>query len=286
MRGGFRRGRFDKVPQPGTIGSYTEAFYPPRVYYYYTHPPTSTTTSAATVIVPSIDDGVGDSRGREVPIQGVSSAMGRRVPPILQDFIGCFVDANQCAADSRAFTILESGKEPLNILHYPYLLSANSGRENVDTSGKLPQSNEVGNRSLRIWEDALGLPNELKFYSSVNVSSEMTSSTMERLRIRPVKQKRIVKPVRRGAKVVILNPAAGESIQETRKTKRNLGDDDDDVGGVKKQPKGEDDDPEGEGEGEYDKDDDEASISFQVDDDDDGGDLDGPEGSGGEDDFF
>ncbi|KAH9599747.1 hypothetical protein LSM04_003799 [Trypanosoma melophagium] len=285
MRGGFRRGRFDKVPQPGTIGSYTEAFYPPRVYYYYTHPPIPTNTSAATVIVPSIDDGVGDSRGREVPFQGVSSAMARRVPPTLQDFIGCFVDSNQCTADSRVFTIVESGKEPLNILHYPYLLSGNSGHGNLDAQGKQPHGNEVDHSSLRIWEDALGLPSELKFYSSVSVSGEMTSSTMERLRIRPVKRKRIVKPVRRGAKVVVLTPTAGEGVQETRKTRRNLGDDDD-VGGVKKQPKGEDDEHEGEGEGEYDKDDDEASISFQVDDDDDGGDLDGPEGSGGDDDFF
>ncbi|KEG07492.1 hypothetical protein DQ04_09641010 [Trypanosoma grayi] len=289
MRGGFRRGRFDKVPQPGTIGSYTEALYPPRAYHYYTQRSLAATPTGPTVIVPSIDDGVGDSRGREVSTQGTSPVMHKKSIPLLRDFVDCFIDGNQYVGDTRAFAVVDAGSEPLNMLHYPYLLCSNTVGDGISptaVTGNQFQNDTAGYPNLRLWEEVLGLPNELRIYSALNARGEMTGFTGDRLRIRPVKRKRVVKPVRRGAKVIVLAALGDDGVPETRRVKRGAGDEDAQDGGAKAQLKQEDDDAEEERGGDFDKDDDEASLSFQVDDDDDGGDLDGPEGSGGEDDFF
>ncbi|ESS70552.1 hypothetical protein TCDM_00693 [Trypanosoma cruzi Dm28c] len=289
MRGGFRRGRFDRLPQPGAVNSYSEAIYPPRVYHYYTQQSVVAASSSAGVIVPSIDDGVGETRGREAIPQGVGPVMDKKSPPLLRDFVGCFIDGNQHVANSRAFAVLDSGKEPLNVLHYPTLLGINGKDE--DAGAPIADKNAAhvstaGDHELRRWEDSLGLPAELRIYGLAKSTGDMPTAAVDRLRIRPSKRKRIVKPIRRGTKVVVLPPACTEDAQEIKKVRRIVGEEEENEGGNRAQPKRENDDRNEEGSGGFDREDDEASLSYNVDDDDDGGDLDGPEGSGGEDDFF
>ncbi|ESL08134.1 hypothetical protein TRSC58_04168 [Trypanosoma rangeli SC58] len=290
MRGGFRRGRFDKVPQPGAVSTYSEAIYPSRVYHHYTQQPSSPVPALATVIVPSIDDGVGESRGREGLPHGAGAMMDKKTPPLLRDFVGCFIDGSQYIANSRAFTVLESGKEPLNVLHYPSLLGISKKDPSIEgaiADNDAPQTSTVVEQQIRHWEDALGLPAELRLYGLVKDSGEMPAAAVDRLRIRPAKQKRIVKPIRRGTKVVVLPLAGADDTQEIKKVRRAVVENDEVEGGKKAQIKHENGDHDDEGSGGvYDREDDEASLSFQVDDDDDGGDLDGPEDSGGEDNFF
>ncbi|RNF15220.1 uncharacterized protein Tco025E_05666 [Trypanosoma conorhini] len=290
MRGGFRRGRFDKVPQPGAVNSYSEALYPPRVYHHYTQQPSNTAPSLATIIVPSIDDGVGESRLREGLPHGVSTIMDKKTPPYLRDFVGCFIDGEQYLANSRAFAVLDSGKELLNVLHYPSLLGIDRKDQNIEhsiTDKNAPPISPLGEQQMRHLEEALGLPAELRIYGLGKRSGEITSAAMDRLRIRPVKRKRIVKPIRRGTKVVVLPLAGAEDADEIKKARRVVGEEEELEGNKKTQIKRENDDHDEDGSGGgYDREDDEASLSFQVDDDDDGGDLDGPEGSGGEDNFF
>ncbi|RHW67119.1 hypothetical protein DPX39_000041200 [Trypanosoma brucei equiperdum] len=284
MRTGFRRGRLDKVQQPGAINSYTTALYPPRVYHYYTVPSSGVLANTSVIVGPSIDDGVGDLRGRDVTSDAGVSVMCKKSPPLLRDFVGCFVDVNQCSAEARAFDIIASGNEMLNLLHYPALLCVGTEERSETYVGNdaSPRSGATAQK-LRLWEEVLNLPNELRCYGVPKC--ELSNTAMDHLRIRPVKRKRLVKPMRRGAKVFVYN--IGEEPQDARKIKKQLTEEDEQKPRGPVQPKrAEGDIREEEGDAGYDKDDDEASLSYRIDDDDDGGDLDGPEGSGDDNDFF
>nr|CCC95260.1 unnamed protein product [Trypanosoma congolense IL3000] len=285
MRAGFRRGRLDKVQQPGAINSYTAALYPPRIYHYYTVPSNISIAGCTTIIGPSIDDGVGDSRGREILPESGGPVVGKTSPPALRDYMGCFVDVNQCIAEARAFDIVESGNEMLNILHYPCLLGVKTDEQAGTCTGVGSQSTSSGaTQRIRLWEEVLSLPKELRCYSIVR-SRDVTQAMIERLRIRPVKRKRLVKPMRRGAKVFVYS--IGEETQDSLKGNKRVRDNDEQKGDGSVQQKRVDDEArEVNGDALCDKYDDEASLSYQVDDDDDDGDLDGPNESGDDYDYF
>ncbi|KAG8345494.1 hypothetical protein ERJ75_000821900 [Trypanosoma vivax] len=287
MRSGFRRGRLDKIQHPGPISSYSAALYPPRVYHYYSVQSNSTAFATASAVGPSIDDGGSDLRGRESFTDGGGFANDKRATPPLREFLGCFVDSTRFTVEARSFEMVEGCKELLNVLHYPGLLGVDTKVKSdaTDVSGCQYHAGRVS-QHLHLWEEILNLPSELRFYSCCVARGGELKGIIERLRIRPVRKKRLIKPLRRGATVIIHSVATNERSSVTRSVRRSP--DDEQRAGFKALPRqcDGDDTRDDDGDGGYDNDDDEESLSFQVDDDDDGGELDGPEGSGDENDFF
>lgn len=181
MRGFSGRQKIEKTANPFVCGSYESAIFPPRSYRCHIAREELTRN---TVMLPSID---ADSVCK--PFEKDSVTLSTTQPkPSLHNFVSCFVSSSH----SNTIGALVPQLEMLNVFDY-----CEESRE---------ASDNIRSRTLQI-ASAVHLPVDLQpFIGPVILYAP------EKLTIKSVQRRRPPRPIRRGAKVVLLEQEAPSSV--------------------------------------------------------------------------